>query len=198
MSDRFLPIPSGTSPEQMLAMINRNFAELDRQATNQLYKDENGIPSISIGVLPGGTTQIKVAKSGFDVTTCPDADLIFNSAQNVFKIVGSGTLSLTHDIGGSSNVITTTASEPHGLGFVPGLQAFITLDPGIMSGSLANSQVPNPYPIFYTIGADLVLMGQAEVYVDATNVYFTMRTDDVGGGPYSCSAKYYLTQETFA
>lgn len=116
-----------------------------------------------------------------------------------FRIVGSGNLELTHTIGGSTNVITTTVSANHNLGYVPAYQAFIVLDPGIMSGDLSTSTVPNPYPILYTLGggATLTLMGQAEVYVDATTVYFTVRTDSVGGGPYTCSAKYYLLKETF-
>lgn len=117
-----------------------------------------------------------------------------------FEIVKEGILSLTHTIGGSSNVITTTASQAHGLDYIPEVFASITLDSGIMSGDLANSNVPNPYPILYTLGggATLTLVGQAEVYVGSTSVFFTLRTDGVGGGPYTCTAKYYLLRSKYS
>lgn len=155
---------------------------------------------VMIGGFGDGNFGLKVSQSGYDVKSTGNANLLMSSQFNMFKIVGTGTLSLTHTIGGSTNVITTTTSAAHGLSYTPALLAFITLDSGIMSGDLATSTVPNPYPIMYTLGggATLTLMGQAEVYVNATNVYFTLRTDNVGGGPYNCSAKYYLFQETFA
>lgn len=140
---------------------------------------------------------IKVSQEGVDVKTADNDDLVMSSSFNMFKIALSGTLSMTFTPG--ADTTTTTVSVSHGLGYIPAFQAFITLDPGIMSGTLANSTVPNPYPILYLLGAssDLTLVGMAQVYVDATKVYFTMQEDGIGGGPYSCSAKFYLFQETF-
>lgn len=37
MSNRYLPIPGGTSPDQQLAIINKNFAELDNQAATSSF-----------------------------------------------------------------------------------------------------------------------------------------------------------------
>lgn len=129
----------------------------------------------------------------------PNQNAAFLQKGTSLRVIDTGTLSLTHTIGGSTDVITTTVNATHDLGYKPAFIAYITLDSGIMSGSLATSNVPNPYPILYTLGggATLTLMGQAEVYVDTTKVYFSIRTDSVGGGPYICSAKYYLFAEDF-
>lgn len=193
-------IGGNVSQSELINQTNTAIRELNARDVTEIFKDDTGTRRVLLGKGKDGFYGLKVSKPGFDVYDSDGDDLAFNSDQNVFKIVDTGTLSLTHTIGGSGNVITTTESVAHGLSYTPALLAFITLDPGIMSGDLSNSTVPNPYPILYTLsaGATLTLMGQAEVYVDSTNVYFTLRTDGVSGGPYNCSAKYYLMQESFA
>lgn len=186
------------------------------------YKDNTGNIAMVEGVLPdksvgfrlqntqglglaqfsrdvNGNVAMKVAQSGIEVANATNDQLIFNSAQDIFKIVKTGTLSLTHTVSATPTT-TTTTSTPHLLTYTPALLAFITLDPAIMSGALSNSTVPNPYPILFITGGSsaLTLVGQAEVYIDSTNVYFTLRTYGLGNGTYNCSAKYYLLQETFA
>lgn len=52
MSQRFIPITSGTSHEQMLAMINKNFAELDNENVTKVYRGANGNIAIIEGKLP--------------------------------------------------------------------------------------------------------------------------------------------------
>jgi hypothetical protein len=81
------PIPSGTDPAQVTAMINNNFRALNNEQVTKLYNDASGTPSILIGVDGTGKSVIKVAKTGMDVTTATDADLAFNSAQNTLKVV---------------------------------------------------------------------------------------------------------------
>jgi len=91
MPNRFLPLRSGTDMNQLLAILNKNFGELDGEtvtkvflgANNQvaiiegklpyeggygaLYYDANGIPNTIIGILPDGTTGIASAKEGENV-----------------------------------------------------------------------------------------------------------------------------------
>lgn len=189
--------------EQPLTPTNTSGEEaINRSSSQGLIVGDGDSDRVLIGFQKdgfgtGNDYGIKVSQDGVDVKTAPDDDLIMSSAFNMFKIVASGTLAMTFTPG--ADTTTTTVSATHGLGYVPAFQAFITLDPGIMSGTLANSTVPNPYPILYLIGGtnDLTLVGMAQVYVDSTKVYFTMQEDGIGGGPYSCSAKYYLFQETF-
>jgi hypothetical protein len=54
---------------------------------------------------------LKISKDGEDVKTASNDNLIFNSAQNVFKIVGAGTMTV-NKAGGSE---TGSDSIQHGL-----------------------------------------------------------------------------------
>ena len=93
MPNRFIPIPGSTSQEQMLAMINRNFAELDNEGVTKVFKgqggknaivegklpyqngfgslfyDANGVPRIVLGLLPDGTMGMVVSREDVDVLT---------------------------------------------------------------------------------------------------------------------------------
>lgn len=167
-------------------------------ATGIRIVDKQQIGLAQFGRDKYGVTALKIAKDGYEVSTANNDQMIFNSSQNIFKIVDTDTITLSHTVVAAPTT-TTTTTKVHGLGYIPGMLAFITLDPVIMSGALANSTVPNPYPILYIVGggSTLTLAGQAEVYLDELNVYFTLRTFGVGNGTYNCSAKFYLFQETF-
>lgn len=91
MPNRFLPITAGTSDAQTLALINKNFAELDNESVTKVYRgqnghnaivegklpyengfgslfyDENGVPRMVIGLLPDGTMGMVVSKENVDV-----------------------------------------------------------------------------------------------------------------------------------
>lgn len=189
MPNRFVAIQPGTSPEQQLAMINKNFGELDAESATKLFYDVNGTPSISIGVQQDRTSRIRVAKPGKDVTTATDADLAFNSAQNVFKIVADSTVSCTAPA--HTNNTTTIA---HGLSYKPAVIAF--LEAGIAVGARM------PLPTWTSLTRDdvnnvIVFRTWINVEVDATNLYIryfnSLATVD---GP--CIVHYYLLQETAA
>jgi hypothetical protein len=90
MPYRFNPIGGNASFSEALPVINGNFAQLDQEAVTKVFKqasgnaiiegklpydggygslyyDQNGVPSIVIGILPDGTTGIAIAKPGQDV-----------------------------------------------------------------------------------------------------------------------------------
>lgn len=124
MPSRFIPINPQADSAQQVSLINKNFAELDAEGTIKLYSDKNGVPNISIGIQPDGTSRIRVAKPGIDVTKADDSQLSFNSAQNTLKVIASGLvdLPLTFPVrtgllenGSDSSVYTIT----HNLGFTP-------------------------------------------------------------------------------
>lgn len=130
---------------------------------------------------------LKVAKDGFDVLTAVNADLVFNSEQNVFKIVQTGTITVTKPAG----VYTGDATVTHNLGFTPSVMAF--------SGE--NGGVPLPDFSIFTSGTDggkiwrLVCISS----VTTTAVTFSYDTPSIGfgtTGPLTVDIKYYLLQET--
>lgn len=69
MPSRFIPIQAGTEQTQQLAIINKNFAEIDNEGTTKIFSDANGIPTIIMGVLPDKTTGIVISKPGINVLT---------------------------------------------------------------------------------------------------------------------------------
>lgn len=93
MPSRFLPITSGTSREQTLSIINKNFAELDNENITKVYRgangrvaiiegklpysggfgtlqyDQSGTARIIIGIDPDGEVNIHVSKEGYDIVS---------------------------------------------------------------------------------------------------------------------------------
>lgn len=79
----------------------------------------NGTNNIGLfGFDSTGNMVLKIAKPGYNADTAANADLIFNSGQNTFKIttVLSSTFTLTS---GGVNPSSTTFSINHSLGYVP-------------------------------------------------------------------------------
>jgi hypothetical protein len=178
--------------------MNKNFAELDAQATTQLYYDATtGLPSISIGVQQDKSSAIKVAKSGFDVTTTGNANLAFNSAQNVFKIIGTGSVTVTSALVNRAVVgvamTGVTTNYAHGLSIIPGIVGFV------FDGAYS----PLPAEGISSTNGNYYVRDFIELSVDATNVsvFITSLVQVfVAGaasiGPNTYTIKYYLLQET--
>jgi len=112
MPNRFTPIQPGVDPSQQMAIINKNFAELDNENVTKIYNGSDGVPRIYID---GSKGIIKVAPAGVDVTKALDTELLFNSAQRTLKIVTSGTYVLNRP----ANTNVFSQSIPHGLTFTP-------------------------------------------------------------------------------
>ena len=126
---------------------------------------------------------IKVSKSTYDVNTADNANLIMNSAFNLFKIVATGTVSVTH----TASTSTTTVTTAHGLGFVP----------GIISFDYNGSDYIQMPALGFVSGTSLDLQFMA--WTNATNFVFylyTPSTDSSYGAGFTITARYYLTQET--
>jgi hypothetical protein len=66
MADRFIPLRDGTDMSQILATLNKNFSELDNEATTKVYRGPNGNIAIIEGKLPytGGFGQLQYDTSG--------------------------------------------------------------------------------------------------------------------------------------
>jgi hypothetical protein len=195
MPGRFVPIPPGTDAAQQIAMLNKNFAELDHENVAKLFYDANGIPSISIGVQPDQSSRIRIAKPGVDVTAATDDELAFNSAQNVFKIVDVMTVDtdetfMTAGGAGVWDYNATTVTRPHGLPFVPSVLAYV--EDG------AGGYFLCPYTSFTRASGSQVSISTISVYTDATNVNIVTNILSLNSsgslGP--LPVKIYLMQET--
>lgn len=92
MPNRFLPLRADTDQNQLLAILNKNFGELDGETVvktfkgpnggnaiiegklpydggyGALYYDSSGKSRILIGIAPDGEIDIGVSKSGFNIT----------------------------------------------------------------------------------------------------------------------------------
>jgi hypothetical protein len=178
------PIPSGTDPSQVTAMINNNFRQLNNEQITKLYNDANGTPSILIGLDSTGDSVIKVAKDGIDVTTATDANLAFNSAQNTFKVFYTGTLSVTK----AASSVLGTATYTHNLGYPPSHMSFY-VDTGL------SHNVPFLLPSLTTGIIDLAI--QAYTTNTTYEVFIKAPTSGVFyAGALTVQIKFYLLQET--
>ena len=140
---------------------------------------------------------LRIAKEEKDALTGADSDLIFNSEQNVFKIVRTGqfrtSLTYTTPSPGAGNFGTQTfiaATIPHGLGYIPAVIGFLN----------PSSQIYQPLPFtdYLTTGSSAYWQTW-NISTDATNVTISLVTM-VYGGSYFVSPgvnfNYYLLQET--
>lgn len=161
----------------------------------QIIAKDDGVNKALFGFLEDGTFGLKVAKPGFDVLTASDDDLIFNSAQNVFKIVDSGNIVLpaaSLNTGGANygfNVGATT-SIAHGLSYTPAVIAFVNDGTGgfvLMPWEFQNGTTSGSFS-----------RGTYRIAIDGTNIYGVSEIwgYNVNTSIAASSAKYYLLQET--
>lgn len=163
--------------------------------------DTNGIGVAFLGRDSSGSTSIKVADSGIDVTTASNDQLIFNSNQNVYKIVKTMTVTvtITYNASSGTNAISTT---PHGLSFTPAYLAYISI-PSDLSSLVDGMSLdgPNPYVAMAVAGAPTVALIptiNCQITVDATNILFYAAVAVSGSGTDTFTGTVNLLQQTFS
>lgn len=191
-------IPPSTARGQM--QLGAPNILTDSSGQRILVRDNSSVPVVSIGNIgtdSTGNTEwgMKVAQAGVDVTTATDSQLIFNSQQDVFKIVQTGSTSLFLPFTGGGIQTSVSSTIAHGLGYVPAFIGYLTAIDS--AGSPINQQQQLPY---YSIAFNNTthtfdVQAQAVISVDATYVYFSVTAED-GEWSGTWSFKYYLLQET--
>ena len=159
--------------------------------------DDQDNNNIFIGYSPDVSPRpiIKVAKDGFSVED-GDENLIFNSEQNVFKIVKSGTFTSTTapstsnpGAGQFAANQFTLGTIPHGLSYIPSVIAYVGTGTGYQLMPSMSYAAAGTNAGWYTFNVE----------VDATNIYFYLQTMRYGTAT-SFSAgfpfRYYLLQES--
>lgn len=221
MPNRFLPLGTGADFDQARAVINANFAQLDNEVVTKVFNrangnafiegklpgdigygflmyDTNGLVAIACYVDSTGQPILKVAKEGFDALTATNDQLIFNSAQNVFKIAttNTATVSVPDPIAAGATVTTPVA---HGLGASPAFDVYVNIPS--YAGYTGTGQLTKvPGDVIGTVGASggqIFLRGNARV--DATNIYFDVTNhsaSSLAGLAGTWTFKYYIQQET--
>jgi len=141
---------------------------------------------------------MKISRDGYDATVASDEELIFNSSNNLFKIVGSNTVSMVVPdpfLSGAS----VEQVIPHGLGFAPAYVGYvqIPLGDGSLVGQGQLTQLPGMLitntgtagriSVFATMSVDESSVTLKVVNTLAVNLSLL-------GSPWVF--KYYLMQET--
>lgn len=140
---------------------------------------------------------MKISKEGFDALTATDAQLIFNSANNLFKIAATNTASFG-----------TTSAGSSGAGF----QKTIDIDTGVTATvplialcfAYAAGQPPLMLPLIETMsgptfGGYIAYRMDATPYVNVVDneMHITIRMNNyIGSILPSLTVRWYLLQET--
>ena len=152
-----------------------------------LIKDSDNVNRALFGEYPDGDIAVKVSKPGKNVATAADDELIFNSNQNVLKVVGTGSASLDATSGGgwyTYPVIT------HGLGFLP-----MVLGSCNSPAFGSNQWAMLPYTQIIG-GTDYVINAQI-LSITENTLQFGVELGDLASGSFGTwNFKYYLLQET--
>lgn len=142
---------------------------------------------------------MKVSKPTKEVIGADDDDLIFNSNQNVFKIVKAGVETVTTP---TPLVANTTYSKTysHGLGYVPAFLGYVTLpaSTNVVTGYSGTNIMTTPYSLQISVGTQdrpVVALIRADInnlYFEVINYQSTGITDANGNWVF----RYYLLQES--
>jgi hypothetical protein len=145
----------------------------------QIRVSDDTSDRVLLGAIGDGEWGLKVSVSGVDVTTASDDDLLFDSTRNTFKILSTGTATLTVTGTGQFQV-----EIPHNLGYTPAFLAFVDAGAGFRS--------PLPAYVYNNLGA---ITAQFNIVVNAT--YTRLYIDNLSTAtPFTERFRYYLLQQT--
>ena len=135
----------------------------------------------------GTNFNMKVAKDGYDATTATGDQLVFNSDQNILKVVQSGVATLNVLAGATGGLVSVT----HGLGYAPASIAY--LDQG--GGGTTYTPVPT-----YSINTTGELSASFDVSTTTSTISFGVQLYPFPTNTFASNTqfkfKYYLLQES--
>lgn len=156
-----------------------------------IIPDANGIPNVLLGPRPGTTQRgLFIAKAGISVITADDDNLIFNSLQNVFKIVQRYTLSVDPTANPPGTYNSYSDFKPHNLGSPRVIYGFVDSSLGGRTNLPHSEMVATGAP-----GSQVMNVGTYKwAEVDNNNVTARVETTTPHFGTYTFTV--YLLQET--
>jgi hypothetical protein len=204
--DKFATISNvPIQPESDRVNPNQVASGLTRGA--QLITGGDGYPQVLMGNQKSFGNGFYVAKPGHDVVANTDANnFIFNSNQNIFKVVKSGTTTITVPNPPVSGTFYRSVEVTHNLGYIPAAIAFVDPSPAYKAYALANgflgTSAPSPWIATNTATAGVVpiiyIYFLIDIsYVSTTGIKFFAQSAAADAN-YSgdWAIKYYLLQES--
>lgn len=136
---------------------------------------------------------IKVSQAGVDVKTAADDELVMSSAFNLFKIVASGTGTLTAGAAGTS----VYTDIPHSLGYQPAFLCFgYPPNTSQFWGAGYNQQFP---VTFYALSGGYFVLDSfmhAQVTTSDLRIAVTRASSSSASAAGTWTYKYYILSET--
>lgn len=172
--------------------VNGLAKQVQAREVTQVFKDDiDSTRRVLLGKGADGFYGLKVSPPGVDVYTAADSELVFNSNQNVLKIVATGTISMPNATGaipGTPSVAYASANT-----------GIISTTPLMVIGLDTGGSFSNSLPIAFFDDSGL-LTQTVNIYttiVSSDNVYVNVQVKAY----YPTSAtsgtiKYYVLQET--
>ena len=195
----FRPLSSQNTNSTNVGQINDMIRSLIKREQVQIFKDETGTRRVLLGRGPNGFHGLKVSKPDNDVYTAADSELVFNSDQNVFKIVYTDSALL--------DIPARTGTGPYAEGYVQ-----LDINTGVVSteplavmgfwdtsGYLAPSywQLPFVVNTFNTTTGtySTELKVTINSFLSGGTVWVRLIGENAGGALAS-DVRYYVLQET--
>jgi hypothetical protein len=186
-------VPGDINQQDLINATNNAVRELNARDTTQIFKDDTGTRRVLLGKGDNGFHGIKVSQTGNDVYTAADDKLVMSSDFNTFKIVETGTVTLTK----AASSLFSTVNVPHSLGVAPIVQAYLN-----------NSTYYAALPFSEFADALLADAGKLLQHIDwvsyTDKIQFRIHTPNSSspeskyGSAYTVPIKYFLLVETAA
>lgn len=198
-----IQLTPSTTQDMMISAINENFRQIESENRTKIIKDENGVNRILIGRTQDGRYVMRVSKEGVDVLEAGENDLIFNSDNNLFKIIDSGETTITIPLCAHGSSVTASDlvvfDEP--LDNIPLVLAFAFEDSPMSSQTNVHTFGQNIVQA-KSVNTTAVTVGYAyseQMQVSDADIYFQIdkaNSTGVAEPQSDLKIKYYLLSET--
>ncbi|QHC73779.1 hypothetical protein [Rathayibacter sp. VKM Ac-2805] len=168
----------GKTSEETLGLTYRkndddkmNVGRLPNGEFGLVLNDEQGTPSIYMAITESGKPVLKVAKDGKNAETDTGDDLIFDSSQNVMKIVKTGTVTMSPPATWPTMGVVTQVI-PHGQPTIPAFMVYVQNPSGLYYTYPGLSNLPS-YVHLGPTGEMIFSSARADstnLYIDLSNV----------------------------
>lgn len=195
----FRPLSSQNSLPANFSQINDMVRDLNKRERVSIFKDDAGVRRVLLGKGANGFYGLKVSQEGQDVFTAEGDDLVFNSDNNLFKIVSSGTIiaPAVTTVGDGTNTYSGSGatSVAHGLSFTPLAIAFVEVS------AAQYSLMPYTETTSASVPSGGIVSEFFRLTTSSTNIEVlhsvVSYSPGVSGGTYSgANIRYFLLRET--
>lgn len=181
------PIANSSVGPSEINQINNTIREVNAMQEVQIFKDDTGTRRVLFGRGPDGFYGLKVSQPNYDVWTASNDQLVFNSDNNVFKVVDTGTLTVNY----AASAGQATATYTHNLGYIPAGIVYLLPD---------SASYYQPTPLIVSSTSTGAVLQVFDWYVDDTQLTVRFTKNNVVGSGYASAStaefKFYLFRET--